>query len=461
MRVKVFGHYWHLPLVMLWLTDSALMICAYFLVINFLNLPRESPRIHWTQVLALTACTILAMIAMGMWSRRLRDRLGLVPLRLGMSVVIGGLLTAALMWPFRDTQFSLLQLATTMGAIWASVLMLRVSVRDALHSDRFKSRILIYGAGSNAARVLQLRRRSDRRGFKVAGFVRSGNETIAVPANRVFDASGGLCAAATDFGIDEIVIAMDDRRQHFPVEQLLECRLAGINVTELVTFMERETGKVYLDILNPSWMIFSGGFRRDSLRRHSERIFDLLASLGLLAFAAPVMILTALAIKLEDGLYAPIFYGQPRVGYGGKPFPVLKFRSMRVDAEADGKARWASANDCRITRVGRFIRKTRIDELPQLLNVLQGQMSFVGPRPERPEFVEQLAKNIPYYRGRHSVKPGITGWAQLCYAYGASEQDAVEKLQYDLYYVKNHGLFFDILILLQTIEVILFGKGAR
>jgi sugar transferase (PEP-CTERM system associated) len=208
-------------------------------------------------------------------------------------------------------------------------------------------------------------------------------------------------------------------------------------------------------------MIFGEGFRRDAFRRYSERLFDLLASFVLLVLTLPLMLLTALAIKLEEGIRAPIFYGQPRVGYAGKVFRVLKFRSMRVDAEKDGRARWAQANDNRVTRVGKFIRKVRIDELPQLFNVLGGQMSFVGPRPERPEFVKQLSETIPYYDERHAVKPGITGWAQLCYPYGASEQDAIEKLQYDLYYVKNHGLIFDFLILLQTVEVIILGKGAR
>ena len=254
---------------------------------------------------------------------------------------------------------------------------------------------------------------------------------------------------------------MDDRRQQFPLKELLDCRLAGVEITELATFLERETGKVYLETLVPSWMIFSSsGFRRDGIRRVSERAFDLVASLILLVLASPLMLLTMLAIKLEDGIRAPVFYGQVRVGYANRNFRVLKFRSMRTDAEKNG-AVWAMANDDRVTRVGRITRKMRLDELPQLLNVLSGQMSFVGPRPERPEFVQKLAGSIPYYAERHAVKPGITGWAQLCYPYGASEKDAIEKLQYDLYYVKNHGLLFDILILLQTVEVILLGKGAR
>jgi len=337
----------------------------------------------------------------------------------------------------------------------------RFAGRSLVNEDIFKRHVLIYGAGVSASRLLQLRRNADQRGFKVMGFVAAGNEPSAVPIERLLDADRPLAELVARYQIDEIVVAMDDRRRQFPFKELLACRLAGVEVTELVTFLERETGKVYLDLLNPSWIIFGSGFRRDIARHYSERGLDLLASFGLLVITAPVMALTALAIKMEDGLRAPVLYGQQRVGYGGRLFEVLKFRSMRVDAEKDGGAQWARPNDDRVTRVGRLIRRSRIDELPQLLNVLGGHMSFVGPRPERPEFVQQLATSIPYYQERHSVKPGITGWAQLCYPYGASEQDAIEKLQYDLYYVKNHGLIFDILILLQTVEVILLGKGAR
>jgi sugar transferase (PEP-CTERM system associated) len=307
---------------------------------------------------------------------------------------------------------------------------------------------------------MQLRRRADQRGFKVIGFVPARNEDRVIPSDRLLLKDKPVSAIAYELEIDEIVVAMDDRRQQFPLKELLDCRLAGVEVVELASFLERETGKVYLDILIPSWMIFGTGFRRDVFRRFSERAFDLGASLLLLVVALPVMVLTALAIKLEEGFSAPVFYGQPRVGYAGRVFRVLKFRSMRVDAEKNG-ARWATENDDRVTRVGRFIRKVRIDELPQLLNVFSGHMSFVGPRPERPEFVKGLNESIPYYDVRHAVKPGITGWAQLCYPYGASELDASEKLQYDLYYVKNHSLVFDILILLQTVDVILLGKGAR
>jgi sugar transferase (PEP-CTERM system associated) len=341
------------------------------------------------------------------------------------------------------------------------LVLLRAIASGLIDDDIFKRSVLVFGSGTNAGRIQQLRRRADQRGFKVVGYVPARNEERVIPADRLVATDKPLGELARELEIDEIVVAMDDRRQQFPLKELLDCRLAGVEITELATFLERETGKVYLDILVPSWMIFGSGFRRDVARLYSERAFDVLASLALLLIASPFMLLTMLAIKLEDGFASPILYGQPRVGYGGRIFRVLKFRSMREDAEKDGKARWAQANDDRITRVGRLIRKTRIDELPQLLNVLRGHMSFVGPRPERPEFVKQLSETIPYYDERHAVKPGITGWAQLCYPYGASEQDAIEKLQYDLYYVKNHGLLFDVLILLQTVEVILLGKGAR
>jgi sugar transferase (PEP-CTERM system associated) len=254
---------------------------------------------------------------------------------------------------------------------------------------------------------------------------------------------------------------MDERRQGFPIRELLDCRLAGIDVTDLSTFLERETGRVRLDVLNPSWLIFGEGFKRGSFRLQSARVLDLLAASALFVLTCPLMVATVLAIKLEDGWRSPVFYQQERVGFGGRIFKLLKFRSMRVDAEAAGQAVWAQKKDARVTRIGAVIRKLRIDELPQILNVLKGEMGLVGPRPERPQFVSQLAEKIPYYIERLSVKPGITGWAQLCYPYGSSEQDALEKLQYDLYYIKNSNLLFDIFILAQTLEVVVMGKGAR
>ena len=454
----MFGHYWQLGIVLLWVLESTAIFVSSWVAFRWLG--SETPSVIWLQSLVLASCVMVAAIAMGLFSRRLRDRTAGIVLRIGVSVIAGAFLGGLLLYVSPDHRPTFVEVFAFLAIGLISLTFVRMAARGFIDEDILKRRVLVFGAGNNAARILQLRRRGDQRGFKVIGFVPARNEDRVIPSDRLLLKDASVSAMAHELEIDEIVVAMDDRRQQFPLKELLDCRLAGIEVVELASFLERETGKVYLDILIPSWMIFGTGFRRDVFRRFSERAFDLLASLALLVVALPVMVFTALAIKLEEGFSAPVFYGQPRVGYAGRVFRVLKFRSMRVDAEKNG-ARWASANDDRVTRVGRFIRKVRIDELPQLLNVFSGHMSFVGPRPERPEFVKELNESIPYYDVRHAVKPGITGWAQLCYPYGASELDASEKLQYDLYYVKNHSLVFDILILLQTVEVILLGKGAR
>ena len=241
------------------------------------------------------------------------------------------------------------------------------------------------------------------------------------------------------------------------MHEILDCKMSGVDVVDLLSFFEREMGKIKLDVLDPSWMFLSDGFRGGSVRAYLKRLFDILLALALLPLLLPLMLLVAIAVFVEGGFRGPILYRQVRVGENGRPFRMVKFRSMKTDAEKDG-AQWASRNDARVTRVGGVIRKVRLDELPQIFNVLRGSMSFVGPRPERPEFVEQLAENIPYYNERHRVKPGLTGWAQICYQYGSSEEDAFEKLQYDLYYVKNYSLLLDLMILVQTLEVVLMGK---
>jgi sugar transferase (PEP-CTERM system associated) len=258
------------------------------------------------------------------------------------------------------------------------------------------------------------------------------------------------------------VLAADDRRSGgLPTREILECKMSGIDILDMLTFFERRTGKIRLDILQPSWLYLSEGFRESTFRRVIKRWFDIAVVVFLMPVALPVMVLAALAILVESKGRGPILYKQVRIKEGGERFEILKFRSMTAGAERDGVARWASKNDARITRVGMVLRNVRLDELPQLFNVLRGDMSFVGPRPERPEFVARFDKNIPCYQERHRVKPGLTGWAQIRYPYGDSEADALEKLQYDLYYVKNNNIFLDLFILLQTAEVVALGKGAR
>ena len=325
----------------------------------------------------------------------------------------------------------------------------------------FRRQTLVYGAGKRAESIASIRRKADRRGFKVVGRVMAAGDKVLHGDDVLSTGSKSLTDIAIETGAEEIVVAMDDRRGNLPIRDLLDARLRGVDVIDLLEFLERETGKIRVDLVSPGWLIFAPGFRRSKVRRIAKRALDMLVSGALLLVAWPVMLLVALAIKIEDGVSAPVLYKQFRVGQGNKAFNVLKFRSMREDAEKDGKAVWASKNDSRITRVGNFLRNTRLDELPQVFNVFAGTMSIVGPRPERPQFVEELQKTIPYYSERHVVQPGVTGWAQLKYAYGASEEDAIEKLQYDLYYIKNQTLLLDIMIILQTVEVVLWGKGAR
>ncbi|MFM7785345.1 MAG: TIGR03013 family XrtA/PEP-CTERM system glycosyltransferase [Gammaproteobacteria bacterium] len=327
-------------------------------------------------------------------------------------------------------------------------------------------RVIVLGAGQRARVLLErLGGKMHRPGLQIVGFVPGAGDDILLPPETLLRPTADLLTTAHETGATEIVVAADERRSseggNYPLEKLLDCKLAGIEITDGVNFLERELEKVEIDLVRPSWLVFSDGFRVSARRDVAKRGFDLAASLTLLAVAWPFMLLTALAIWLESGLRGPILYHQERVGFGGCTFMVAKFRSMRTDAEQAGKAVWAKANDDRVTRVGRFIRATRLDELPQLWNIINGEMSFVGPRPERPQFTEELAAQIPYFRERLRVKPGLAGWAQLCFPYGASVEDAAEKLRYDLFYIKNHTILMDLLILIQTVEVVLVGRGVR
>ncbi|MDP3872685.1 MAG: TIGR03013 family XrtA/PEP-CTERM system glycosyltransferase [Pseudomonadota bacterium] len=345
---------------------------------------------------------------------------------------------------------------------FGGILLLRAaSFVQADGAGMFTRRILVVGTGSEAASVWASVSTSASATHTIVGFVSVGADTsVEVPSAMVMPEGSCVMQLARDHRANEIVVAVRERRGGvLPLRELLDCKLAGVTVNDLSSFFERMRGQVRLDSLRASWLIYGDGFRQGIGRTVVKRLFDVLAASVLLIVTAPVMLLAAIAIALESGF--PVIYRQERVGQGGRTFKVLKFRSMRLDAEADGKPRWASNSDDRVTRVGHFIRKTRIDELPQIFNVLHGDMSFVGPRPERPYFVDQLTDQIPFYAARHSVKPGITGWAQVRYAYGASVDDAVQKLQYDLYYVKNHTLFLDMLVLLQTVRVVLTGDGAR
>jgi sugar transferase (PEP-CTERM system associated) len=467
MRVRLFGQYLHVSIAALAAVEAVVFFGSLMLAYRtrFHTLGPVSwlggSGSLWLCALAFCVVNLVSLLALGLYSSRQRARTSGLFVRLIAALAAAAVVMTSVfslvpyLWLGRGV-LGLSVLFALIGTLLSRVVFVRV-----VDESLFKRRVLVYGVGQRTSAISSLRRRSDRRGFEIIGFVQPDGESVAVPVDRILDVSGGILELCSRFDVHEIVVAMEDRRRGFPILGLLECRLAGMEVTELLTFLERETGRVRIDVMNPSWMIFGEGFRRDPLRLFSSRVLDLVASVLLVLLSLPVMLLTILAIKLEDGWRSPIFYGQARVGLGGQSFTVLKFRSMRTDAERDGRAQWAQKSDPRVTRVGNVIRKLRIDELPQIFNVLTGHMSFVGPRPERPQFVAELAQKIPYYVQRHCVKPGITGWAQLCYPYGSSEQDALEKLQYDLYYIKNNTLLFDLAILVQTAEVVFMGKGAR
>jgi sugar transferase (PEP-CTERM system associated) len=338
----------------------------------------------------------------------------------------------------------------------------RFLILPMINVGALKRRVLVIGVGELARRIERLVATNDNRGFVVVEYLRLANEAPRIGStyidHRRSDGGRSIAEIADEKFIDEVVIALCERRG-LPADDLLDCKLGGINVSEFLTFWERETGKIDLEALHPSWLFFSDGFRINWYTNLVKRLFDVVVSLIAIAVTLPIIAVIAAAIRLEGR--GPIFYAQERVGLNGRRFRLLKFRSMSVNAETDGVPRWAAANDQRITRVGALIRKPRFDEIPQIINVLKGDMSLVGPRPERPFFVESLMKEIPYYNERHRVKPGISGWAQINYPYGASIDDAREKLTYDLYYVKNRSLFLDLVILLPTARVVLWPEGVR
>jgi len=388
----------------------------------------------------------------------------------GDTQTVGVRLAAAFMLGFVVTSLASilvpsLQLAPyTVGVTLIAALTGSVLVRAAFYkwSDLgvFKSRVLVLGTGSRVMKLVEFAQNNPN--HNIIGYVSPQSVKHYIPSQHVLPMAPGatLWSVVERYGIDQIVLAIRERRGGgFPVQELLECRLRGIKIVELPTFFEREYRQVLLESITPTWMVLGDGFNQGLVRNTVKRLFDLIASGALLVFTLPIMLIAAVCIYAESG--GPVLYRQERVGQGGRVFTLFKLRSMRNDAERDGTPHWAAANDCRTTWVGKIMRKLRIDELPQIINVFNGDMSFVGPRPERPYFVDQLEKQIPYYALRHSVKPGITGWAQVRHPYGASVDDAIEKLQYDLYYVKNHCLFLDLTVLVATVEVVLWGKGAR
>ena len=466
-RVRVFKSYLKTPFLIL----LSIEVCVVFFSVysaaylRFINSPDEffslAERL-WVGSALLAVVTPVAMLATGLYQGNIREGMSGILLRLFISLLASWVLVTLFFYlvPESDPGRGIMMIAQLQSFFIIGTL--RAVFLELVDTETFKKRVLVYGAGEAAGTIdSKLRRKADRRTFNIVGYVLLDQQDCVIDKDKVVELKSSLYQYANENGIDEIVVAKSDMNTDIPVDELVECKFRGVQVLDILSFFEREVGQVRIDIMDPKWLVFSDGFYQSEMKDTLKRAFDLLASFIILTTAAPVMLLAIIAIWIEEGFRAPIFYNQIRVGKNSVEYPVYKFRSMRTDAEQQGKAVWASKQDSRVTRVGSFMRKTRIDELPQIYNVLNGSMSFVGPRPERPEFVKELAKQIPYYHERHLVKPGVTGWAQLLYPYGASANDSYQKQLFDMYYVKNKSLFLDLLILLQTVEVVLFGKGAR
>jgi sugar transferase (PEP-CTERM system associated) len=460
--IRVFSHYISLRIIFAMVIEGVLLFCSTFagLAMRFWALPNIPLSQIVPVALLFTLLMIVSMSAVGLYHKDRHEPLRVTVQKLAIAFALGMPIMSLMFYLFPDTYIGRGVLGISSIIAFVSIMLTHLLFFHWTSLGVIKRRILLLGGGQDAQNIIELFRREGDQSIDIVGVHPLASQEIIVDSKRILPAEMGITEAVKRFNVDEIIITVREQRGGaLPLRQLLDCKLRGVQVTDLSSFFERELGQIRLETLKASWLIFGDGCRQGLLRETVKRVFDLVASTALLLVTLPVMLITTAIIAMEGG--GSILYRQERVGQGGRIFEVLKFRSMRSDAERDGKPQWATTNDSRVTPIGKFIRRSRIDELPQIFNVLRGEMSFVGPRPERPFFVQQLVQEIPFYAARHSVKPGITGWAQVRYPYGASLDDAVNKLQYDLYYVKNHTFFLDLLILVETIQVVLWGKGAR
>jgi sugar transferase (PEP-CTERM system associated) len=468
MQLRLFRHFVPVSVVLLASSDVLLITGAFYQLLSHsvgtpIVLGASSFSAQFS--LGLSFATVTAMISVGLYGQQSFVDFRLLFSKIAVASILVLMLVSLSATYWRNglaelTDFANFPIKATL--IWLlCVSVTRGTFSVTLGRGLLKRRVLVLGNGRQARRIAGLVDAGQNEYFLPVSFVGTTPRIAAArPQANDWSAteSDDLLLLARRLGVTEIVVATDDRRG-LPVCELLHCKLSGIKVTDFLDFWERETRTVDLDALKPSWLFYSDGFRCGPLDEFLKRFFDIVVSSSLLIFTLPLLAMTACLIKLESS--GPVLYRQERVGLNGRVFTILKFRSMRADAETDGRPRWAAKRDPRITRVGAIIRKLRIDELAQIINVLRGDMSFIGPRPERPFFVAELARAIPYYSERHWVRPGITGWAQINSPYGASTEDGRRKLTYDLYYVKNRSIFLDALILLQTARVIFWSQGAR
>ncbi|MCH9697507.1 MAG: TIGR03013 family PEP-CTERM/XrtA system glycosyltransferase [Gammaproteobacteria bacterium] len=462
--IRLFRHYISSAYLILILFEGL----VYLTAIPVAYWVRLGMHLGWNNVFELKITSVIYAVVMlataaslGLYQRSLSQNYSAQILRMLIVFVLASLIMAVVFYSFPGL---FLGRGVLLGTILYSALgvtLVRYVFSSYVDTEAIQRRLLVLGAGEKAWEIEEYSKSNHHAGFKVIGYIASATENPLIDQQRIITVNNSLPKLAEQFDIDEVVIAYDDERSQIPVDDILACKMEGFGIIDSLTFFEKHRGEIRIDMVRPSWLYFSDGFRLDNFIRTIKRLIDLLASSVLLILFLPVMILIALAIALESRGKGSILYRQTRVGLAGQEFEILKFRSMLPNAEQGGQAQWAIQNDNRITALGNILRKYRLDELPQLVNVLRGEMSLVGPRPERPEFVEELSKQIPYYVERHQVKPGLTGWAQLNFSYGSSVDDARIKHQYDLYYLKNYSIFLDFLIMLQTVEVMLWKKGSR
>jgi len=460
--IRLFKHYIPHAVILLGLIDCMLLVfaneAAWDIRAAQIGMAAGPITGRLGSLVAFAGVVLAAMIAVGVYGADALRSMRYAAARLLVAVSLGIIALVVLDFVLPGETFWRSTLALSMSLAIVFLILNRLLVGGLLGVDAFRRRVLVLGDGHRADRLRALAERQES-GFAIVGYV-GMNEGLSVIRQAVpRDAIPDLAHHVDQLGVSEVVLALEERRNALPLKDLLRIKTAGVHVNDFSSFMERETGRVDLDTLNPSWLIFSDGFSSGRMVSSvAKRLFDILASGLLLFVATPIIAVFAMLVKLDSR--GPAFFRQQRVGLYGQRFEIIKLRSMRTDAEKDG-AKWAQKDDPRVTRIGRLIRKLRIDELPQAWSVLRGDMSFVGPRPEVPAFVDDLEDKLPYYAERHMVKPGITGWAQINYPYGASIEDARHKLEYDLYYAKNYTPFLDLLILLQTLRVVLWNEGAR
>lgn len=458
--IKIFNHYFHKRTLLQIFFDLGFVVVTVMVAILMqVADPSSVSSLVVTTTLLLAVGILVINAGLGFYQRVHHRTVGQTRARAVLSLCLSMSLAYGI---FRLSPLPLADASAFVLALVAAVALMlvhRIYVAHAMPRAMMRQRVLIFGSGDRARLVGRTLKNSDPN-VDLVGYYASPNETTSdISGWGLLSPKKSLTDIVIEEQVDEIVVALSERRGgSMPLRELLDCKLHGVRVVDIATHFEKTMGQIRRDSVSAGWLIFGDGFEQGLIRTMVKRLFDIVCATLLIVLALPVMVMTSILILLESA--GSIFYLQERVGLNGRLFNVVKFRSMRTDAEKDGQPRWASTADERITRVGRVIRKLRIDELPQLFSVLGGDMSLVGPRPERPYFVDKLTQELPYYAVRQSVKPGVTGWAQVRYHYGASVEDSAEKLQYDLYYVKNHTLFLDLIVLFETVGVVLMGKGA-